>query len=180
MLCGLHSELATTRERANVEVMLPARIPDNAQVEARKEENFGTEDLHCFGLVAESQCQSIDPPWIRIKNVPDLKKLYGGSHHESKKLAKVCEKVYDLRKGIRERSGVETLECCFDHSLIVDGRFVSQFWRSIQEAFGTQLDMGTDITRKQMVYSEGTIQTLEDMSSMCDKISGKGWDDIFP
>ncbi|GJS72510.1 putative nucleotidyltransferase, ribonuclease H [Tanacetum coccineum] len=26
-----------------------------------------------------------------------------------------------------------------------DGRFVSQFWQSLQEAFGTQLDMSTDI-----------------------------------
>ncbi|GJX30564.1 putative reverse transcriptase domain-containing protein [Tanacetum coccineum] len=44
-----------------------------------------------------------------------------------------------------------------------DGRFVSQFWQSLQEAFGTQLDMSTAYHPKTDGQSERTIQTLEDM-----------------
>ncbi|GJW43088.1 putative reverse transcriptase domain-containing protein [Tanacetum coccineum] len=44
-----------------------------------------------------------------------------------------------------------------------DGRFVSQFWQSLQEAFGTQLDMSTAYHPETDGQSERTIQTLERM-----------------
>ncbi|GJR40171.1 reverse transcriptase domain-containing protein [Tanacetum coccineum] len=44
-----------------------------------------------------------------------------------------------------------------------DGRFVSQFWHSLQEAFGTQLDMSTTYHPKTDGQSERIIQTSEDM-----------------
>ncbi|GKB67140.1 putative reverse transcriptase domain-containing protein [Tanacetum coccineum] len=40
-----------------------------------------------------------------------------------------------------------------------DGRFVSQFWQSLQEAFGTQLDMSTAYHPETDGQSERTIQT---------------------
>ncbi|GJT89948.1 putative reverse transcriptase domain-containing protein [Tanacetum coccineum] len=49
-----------------------------------------------------------------------------------------------------------------------DGRFVSQFWQSLQEAFGTQLDMSTAYHPETDGQSERTIQTLKDMlRSIC-------------
>ncbi|GJX16415.1 putative reverse transcriptase domain-containing protein [Tanacetum coccineum] len=57
-----------------------------------------------------------------------------------------------------------------------DGRFVSQFWKSLQEAFGTQLDMSTAYHPETDGQSERTIQTLEDMLRACVIDFGKGWD----
>ncbi|GJZ90675.1 putative reverse transcriptase domain-containing protein [Tanacetum coccineum] len=57
-----------------------------------------------------------------------------------------------------------------------DGRFVSQFWQSLQEAFGTQLDMSTAYHPETDGQSERTIQTLEDMLRACVIDFGKGWD----
>ncbi|GKA79021.1 putative reverse transcriptase domain-containing protein [Tanacetum coccineum] len=61
-----------------------------------------------------------------------------------------------------------------------DGRFVSQFWQSLQEAFGTQLDMSTTYHPETDGQSERTIQTLEDMLRACVIDFGKGWDRHLP
>ncbi|GJX28435.1 putative reverse transcriptase domain-containing protein [Tanacetum coccineum] len=57
-----------------------------------------------------------------------------------------------------------------------DGRFVSQFWKSLQEAFGTQLDMSMAYHPETDGQSERTIQTLEDMLRACVIDFEKGWD----
>ncbi|GJX85349.1 putative reverse transcriptase domain-containing protein, partial [Tanacetum coccineum] len=44
-----------------------------------------------------------------------------------------------------------------------DGRFISQFWQSLQKALGTQLDMSMTYHPQTDSQSERTIQTLEDM-----------------
>ncbi|GJY86636.1 putative reverse transcriptase domain-containing protein [Tanacetum coccineum] len=61
-----------------------------------------------------------------------------------------------------------------------DGRFMSQFWQSLQEAFGTQLDMSTVYHPETDGQSERTIQTLEDMLRACVIDFGKGWDRHLP
>ncbi|GJZ71383.1 putative reverse transcriptase domain-containing protein [Tanacetum coccineum] len=61
-----------------------------------------------------------------------------------------------------------------------DGRFVSQFWQSLQEAFGTQLDMSTAYHPETDGQSERTIQTLEDMLRACVIDFEKGWDRHLP
>ncbi|GJZ08225.1 putative reverse transcriptase domain-containing protein [Tanacetum coccineum] len=48
-----------------------------------------------------------------------------------------------------------------------DGRFTSQFWQSMQEELGTQLDKSTTYHPQTDAQSELTIQTLEDMLSTC-------------
>ncbi|GJZ20411.1 putative reverse transcriptase domain-containing protein [Tanacetum coccineum] len=48
-----------------------------------------------------------------------------------------------------------------------DGRFASQFWQSLQNALGTQLDMSTAYHPQTDGQSERTIQTLEDMLRAC-------------
>nr|GEV30326.1 putative reverse transcriptase domain-containing protein [Tanacetum cinerariifolium] len=48
-----------------------------------------------------------------------------------------------------------------------DSKFTSRFWRSLQEALGTRLDMSTAYHPKTDGQSEITIQTLEDMLRAC-------------
>nr|GEU79729.1 putative reverse transcriptase domain-containing protein [Tanacetum cinerariifolium] len=48
-----------------------------------------------------------------------------------------------------------------------DSRFTSRFWRSMQEALGTRLDMSTAYHPQTDGHSEHKIQTLEDMLRSC-------------
>ncbi|GJW89754.1 putative reverse transcriptase domain-containing protein [Tanacetum coccineum] len=59
-----------------------------------------------------------------------------------------------------------------------DGRFTSNFWRSIQKALGTDISMSTAYHPKTNGQSERTIQTLEDMLRACMIGFGKGWAEV--
>ncbi|GKB75404.1 putative reverse transcriptase domain-containing protein [Tanacetum coccineum] len=48
-----------------------------------------------------------------------------------------------------------------------DSKFTSHFWKSLNEAFGTQLDMSMAYHPQTDGQSERTIQTLEDMLRTC-------------
>ncbi|GJT96064.1 putative reverse transcriptase domain-containing protein [Tanacetum coccineum] len=61
-----------------------------------------------------------------------------------------------------------------------DGKFTSHFWKSINKALGTRLDMSTAYHPKTDSQSERTIQTLEDMLRACVLDFGKGWDKYLP
>ncbi|GJZ49233.1 putative reverse transcriptase domain-containing protein [Tanacetum coccineum] len=61
-----------------------------------------------------------------------------------------------------------------------DPRFVSNFWRSLQKALGTNLDMSTAYHPQTDGQSERTIQTLEDMLCACVINFGKGWVNHLP
>ncbi|GJZ83694.1 putative reverse transcriptase domain-containing protein [Tanacetum coccineum] len=61
-----------------------------------------------------------------------------------------------------------------------DPRFASRFWRSLQKALGTSLDMSTAYHPETDGQSERTIQTLEDMLRACVIDFGKGWINHFP
>nr|GEV29437.1 putative reverse transcriptase domain-containing protein [Tanacetum cinerariifolium] len=61
-----------------------------------------------------------------------------------------------------------------------DSKFTSRFWRSLQEALGTRLDMSTAYHPKTDGQSERTIQTLEDMLRACVINFGGSWDRHFP
>ncbi|GJZ01215.1 hypothetical protein Tco_0519176 [Tanacetum coccineum] len=61
-----------------------------------------------------------------------------------------------------------------------DPRFVSNFWRSLQNALGTNLDMSTTYHPQTDGQSERTIQTLEDMLRACAINFGKGWVNHLP
>ncbi|GKE95096.1 putative reverse transcriptase domain-containing protein [Tanacetum coccineum] len=56
-----------------------------------------------------------------------------------------------------------------------DGRFTSNFWRSLQKALGTTLAMSTAYHLETDGQSERTIQTLEDMLRACVIDFRKGW-----
>ncbi|GJT23981.1 reverse transcriptase domain-containing protein [Tanacetum coccineum] len=53
-------------------------------------------------------------------------------------------------------------------------RFASKFWRSLQNALGTNLDMSTAYHPQMDGQSKRTIQTLEDMLRACVIDFGKG------
>jgi hypothetical protein len=61
-----------------------------------------------------------------------------------------------------------------------DSRFTSHFWKSLQKALGTKLDMSTAYHPQTDGQSERTIQTLEDMLRACVIDFGKGWDKHLP
>ncbi|GJR15041.1 putative reverse transcriptase domain-containing protein, partial [Tanacetum coccineum] len=85
------------------------------------------------------------------------------------KLARMYLKEVVMRHGIRV-------------SIICDRgpRFTSNFWRSLQKALGTNLDMSTAYHPQTDGQSERTIQTLEDMLSACAIDFGKGWVNHLP
>ncbi|GJU59487.1 putative reverse transcriptase domain, ribonuclease H-like domain, aspartic peptidase domain protein [Tanacetum coccineum] len=58
--------------------------------------------------------------------------------------------------------------------------FTSRFWKSLQNALGTQLDMSTTYHPETDGQSERTIQTFEDMLRACAIDFGKGWERHLP
>nr|GFB53270.1 reverse transcriptase domain-containing protein [Tanacetum cinerariifolium] len=61
-----------------------------------------------------------------------------------------------------------------------DPRFASNFWRSLQNALGTRLDMSIAYHPETDGQSERTIQTLEDMLRACVIDFGQGWVNHLP
>nr|GEV12973.1 putative ribonuclease H-like domain-containing protein [Tanacetum cinerariifolium] len=61
-----------------------------------------------------------------------------------------------------------------------DSKFTSRFWRSLQEALGTRLDMSTMYHLEMDGQSERTIQTLEDMLRACVIDFEGSWDRHLP
>ncbi|GJW55494.1 reverse transcriptase domain-containing protein [Tanacetum coccineum] len=61
-----------------------------------------------------------------------------------------------------------------------DSHFTSRFWKSLQSALGTQLDMSTTYHPETDGQSERTIQTLEDMLRACVIDFRKGWERHLP
>ncbi|GJR90019.1 putative reverse transcriptase domain-containing protein [Tanacetum coccineum] len=78
-------------------------------------------------------------------------------------------------KEVVTRHGIPISIIC-DH----DPRFASNFWRSLQNALGTNLDMSTAYHPQTDGQSERTIQTLEDMMCACAIDFGKGWVNHLP
>ncbi|GJZ56935.1 putative reverse transcriptase domain-containing protein [Tanacetum coccineum] len=56
-----------------------------------------------------------------------------------------------------------------------DPKFASHFWRSLQKALGTSLDMSTAYHPQTDGQSDRTIQTLKDMLRACVINFGNGW-----
>ncbi|GJX98506.1 putative reverse transcriptase domain-containing protein [Tanacetum coccineum] len=67
-------------------------------------------------------------------------------------------------------------------SIICDSdlRFASNFWRLLQNALGTSLDMSTAYHPQTNGQSERTIQTLKDMLHACAIDFGRGWVNHLP
>nr|GEX73317.1 putative reverse transcriptase domain-containing protein [Tanacetum cinerariifolium] len=61
-----------------------------------------------------------------------------------------------------------------------DGKFTSHFWKSLNKALHTRLDMSITYHPETNGQCERTIQTLEDMLRACVLDFGKGWDKHLP
>ncbi|GJU72350.1 retrotransposon protein, putative, ty3-gypsy subclass [Tanacetum coccineum] len=205
-----------------------------AQVEARMEENYETEDLcgmikkleprtdgtlclnrrswiPCRGnlrelIMHESHKSKYSVHPGSDKMYQDLKKLYWWPNMKAEIATYVskcltCAKVkaeYQKPSGllvqpvIPETDSMEKLtrqylkEVVSRHGVPVliisdrDSKFTSYFWKSLNEALGTQLDMSTAYHPQTDGQSERTIQTLEDMLRACVMDFGKGWDRHLP
>nr|GFC34195.1 reverse transcriptase domain-containing protein [Tanacetum cinerariifolium] len=162
---------------------LPKQIL-NAQTEARKPENIKKEDVG--GMLVEN---SKDPEKVRTEklephtdgtlclNGRSWLPCYGDlqtviMHEETDPMDKL---VRTHLKEVVTRHGIPVLIIC-DRDL----RFASNFWRSLQNALGTNLDMSTAYHPQTDGQSEMTIQTLEDMLRACAIDFGKGWVNHLP
>ncbi|GKE71594.1 putative reverse transcriptase domain-containing protein [Tanacetum coccineum] len=155
---------------------LPKKIL-NARTEARKPENIKNEDVG--GMLIEN---SKDPEKLRTEKLEPRADgtlcLNGRSYdtiwvivdqltksaiflpmRETDPLEKVA-RMY--RKEVVMRHRIHVSIIC-DH----DPRFTSNFWRSLQKALGTNLDMSTAYHPQTDGQSERTIQTLKDMLRAC-------------
>nr|GFA21274.1 putative reverse transcriptase domain-containing protein [Tanacetum cinerariifolium] len=78
-------------------------------------------------------------------------------------------------KEVVSRHGVP-FSIIFDH----DGKFTSHFWKSLDKALGTLLDMSTTYHPQTDGQSKRTIQTLKDMLRACVLDIEKCWDRHLP
>nr|GFA84772.1 reverse transcriptase domain-containing protein [Tanacetum cinerariifolium] len=97
---------------------------------------------------------------------------------------------YDLR--VRDDYKTEKLARLYIHEIIArhgvpvsiisdhDRYFTSRFWKSLQKALGTQLDLSTAYYLETYGQIERTIQTLEDMLRVCAMDFGGNWDTHLP
>nr|GFC31183.1 reverse transcriptase domain-containing protein [Tanacetum cinerariifolium] len=114
----------------------------NAQNEARKPENINEEDVRGYDtiwVIVDRLTKSAIFTLIRETGPMD-------------KLARIYLKEVFTRHGI-------PVSIISDR----DPRFASNFWRSLQNALGTRLDMSTAYHPETDGQSERTIQTLKDM-----------------
>ncbi|GJS68398.1 putative reverse transcriptase domain-containing protein [Tanacetum coccineum] len=185
---------------------LPVRIL-NAHVKARKEEKYGTEDLcgmiknlepwadgtlclknkswiPCFEIATYvSKCMTCakvkaeyqKPSGLLVQPIIPVWKLENITMDFITKLPKMTSGQDTIWKEVVSRHGVPVL-IISDR----DSKFTSHFWKSLNEALGTQLDISTAYHPQTDGQSERTIQTLEDMLRACVMDFGKGWDRHLP
>ncbi|GKD31833.1 putative reverse transcriptase domain-containing protein, partial [Tanacetum coccineum] len=167
-----------------------ANVILSAQSKARKEENFINEDLH--GMINKLEPRADGTLCLNNRSwIPcfgDLRALIMHESHKSKySIHPGSDKMYqDLKK--LEDDTLEKLtrqylkEVVSRHGVPVsiisdrDGRFTLYFWKSLNKALGTRLDMSTTYHPQTDGQGERTIQTLEDMLRACVLDFGKGWD----
>ncbi|GJW41535.1 putative reverse transcriptase domain-containing protein [Tanacetum coccineum] len=142
-----------------------ANVILNAQTEARKPENIKSEDVG--GMLIEN---AKFPEAIREQK---LEPRADGTLCLNGRSWLPC--YGDLRTEVVTRHGIPVSIIC-DR----DPRFASNFWRSLQNALGTNLDMSTAYHPQTDGQSERTIQTLKDMLRACAIDFGKGWVNHLP
>ncbi|GKA62689.1 putative reverse transcriptase domain-containing protein [Tanacetum coccineum] len=159
-----------------ISLKLPARIL-NAQVEARKEENYGTEDLHGMIKNLEPRADGMlclkNRSWIPLFG--DLRALIMHESHKSKySIHPGSDKMYqDLKK--LYWWPIMKAEITTDNDSME--KLTRQYLKKVVSRHGVPVSIISDHDDGQ---SERTIQTLEDMLRACVIDFGKGWDRHLP
>ncbi|GJZ12258.1 putative reverse transcriptase domain-containing protein [Tanacetum coccineum] len=190
-----------------IDLNLPSQIL-NAQTEARKEENYATEDLSgmikklepradgtlclrnrswipCFGnlrelIMYESRKSKYFIHPGSDKMYHDLKKLYWWPNMKAKIATYVskCLTCAKVKAEHQKPSGLLETDSMEKLTRQYLKEVVSR--HGVSEALGTQLDMSTTYHPQTDGQSERTIQTLEDMLRACMIDFGKSWDKHLP
>nr|GEW18343.1 putative reverse transcriptase domain-containing protein [Tanacetum cinerariifolium] len=186
-----------------ISLNLPKQILE-AQIEALKLENLKKEDVGGM-IRTDIPKERLEPradgtlclngrSWLPCYG--DLRSVIMHESHKSKySIYPGSEKMYqDMKKTpsahfmpIRENDPLDKLARLYLDRIVTrhgtpvliicdrDGRFTSNFWKTFQNALGTNLDMSTAYHLETDEQSERTIQTLEDMLRACVIDFGKGW-----
>ncbi|GJT55233.1 putative reverse transcriptase domain-containing protein [Tanacetum coccineum] len=165
-----------------IRLNLPKQIL-NAQAEARKEENYITEDLHAL-IMHESHMSKYSIHPGSDKMYQDLNKLYWRPNMKAEIATYVSKCLTCAKRGringevdktIFERSGFETWIANFDR----DGRFASYFWRSLHKALDYRLELPEQLSRVHSTFhvsnlkkclSDKTLDILLDEIQIDDKL----------
>nr|GEU59457.1 retrotransposon protein, putative, Ty3-gypsy subclass [Tanacetum cinerariifolium] len=132
-----------------VHTNLPKKILE-AQIEAMKEENVKAENLG----------SGYDSIWVIVD------RLTKSAHFlPMKKMDSIEKLAQQYLKEIVCRHGVLVSIISDRHRL-----YTSRFWKTLQEALGTQLNLSTAYHPKIDGQSERTIQMLEDMLPECSEV----------
>ncbi|GJY99318.1 putative reverse transcriptase domain-containing protein [Tanacetum coccineum] len=150
---------------------LPKQIL-KAQTEARKPENIKKEDVG--GILVENSKDPVKAEHQRPSGLlvqPEIPqwKWDNITMDFVTKLPKSSQ-GYDTIWEVVTKHGIP-VSIIYDR----DPRFASNFWRSLQKALGTSLDMSTAYHLQTDGQSERTIQTLEDMLRACVIDFRNGW-----
>ncbi|GJR74891.1 putative reverse transcriptase domain-containing protein [Tanacetum coccineum] len=176
---------------------LPKQIL-NLNRRPRKPENFKKEDVggnvlveksiipNCIMHESHKSNYSVHPG--SDKMYQDMKKLYWWPNMKADIADLGTTSPWNLlqtpkdSQGLMTQFGMLALRHGIPVSIICDRdpRFASNFWRSLQNALGTNLDMSTAYHPQTDGQSERTIQTLEDMLRACAIDFGKGWVNHLP
>ncbi|GKB23908.1 putative reverse transcriptase domain-containing protein [Tanacetum coccineum] len=157
---------------------LPKQILE-AQIEAHKPNNIKKEDELVTMLGRPEDCdnarlpkssQGYDTIWVVVDRL--TKSVIFVPMRKTDPMEKLARMYL---KEVVTRHGIPVSIIC-DR----DPRFTSNFWRSLQKALGTNLDMSTAYHPQTDGKSERTIQTLKDMLRACVIDFGKGWVNHFP
>ncbi|GJY42423.1 putative reverse transcriptase domain-containing protein [Tanacetum coccineum] len=147
---------------------LPSQILE-AQTEALKEENIKAENLRGMDKAYEVRRMEtlVSRPRSWLPLFGNLRDLIMHEFHKSKySIHPGSDKMYLDIKKLYWWPNMKAI--------------ITEFWQSLQNALGTQLDMSTAYHPETDGQSERTIQTLEDMLRACVIDFGKGWERHLP
>nr|GEW51991.1 reverse transcriptase domain-containing protein [Tanacetum cinerariifolium] len=128
--------------------------------------------LPCYGdlLTLPKSSQGYDTIWVSVDRLTKSAIFIPMREIDPlDKLARMYLKEVVTKHGI-------PVSVIYDHN----PRFPSNFWKSLQKALGTSLDMSTAYHPETDGQSERTIQTLEDMLRACVIDFRNGWVKHFP
>nr|GEU69352.1 hypothetical protein [Tanacetum cinerariifolium] len=159
-----------------------------AQIEARKEENYGAEDL--CEMIKKLESRADETLYLRNRSwVPclgDLRTLIMHESHKSKySIHPRSDKMYQDMKNLYWWPNMKADIAIYVGKCMTCSKVKAEYIKlsgllSLQKSLGTQLDMGTAYPPETNGQSERTIQTLEDMLRACVMDFEKGLDRHLP